>query len=93
MGDAKIAAGVVLKFLGKRTYPEKCPFTAGLTNKFSLSNVTKNFWMSGLNSHVRLLPDSYVSHVIVHIPDFPMFLKNIAPTFLGNFSSRFQNFH
>jgi hypothetical protein len=25
MGDAKIAAGDVLKFLGKLTYPEKCP--------------------------------------------------------------------
>jgi hypothetical protein len=24
MGDAKIAAGDVLKFLGKPTYPEKC---------------------------------------------------------------------
>jgi hypothetical protein len=26
MGDAKIAAGVVLKFLGKLTYPEKMPY-------------------------------------------------------------------
>jgi hypothetical protein len=29
MGDAKIAAGVVLKFLGKRTYPEKMPCPLG----------------------------------------------------------------
>jgi hypothetical protein len=46
MGVAKIAAGV-LKFLGKRTYSEKCPFAASLTNKFALPNATKNFWMSG----------------------------------------------
>jgi hypothetical protein len=38
MGDAKIAAGDVLKFLGKLTYPEKCPFAAGFTNKFSSLN-------------------------------------------------------
>jgi hypothetical protein len=48
--------------------------------------------MSGWNSHVRLLPDSCVSRVIVRMPDFSMFSKNIAPTFLGNFSLRFQNF-
>jgi len=46
MGDAKIAAGVVLKFLGKRTCPEKCPFAAASTNKFSLRNATKNFGCS-----------------------------------------------
>jgi hypothetical protein len=28
----------------------------------------------------------------VRTPDFSMFSKNIAPTFLGNFSLRFQNF-
>jgi hypothetical protein len=43
MGNAKIAAGVALKFLGKLTYPEKMPFAAGFTNKFSLPNATKNF--------------------------------------------------
>jgi hypothetical protein len=43
MGDAKIAAGGVLKFSGKRTYPEKCHFAAPFTNKFSLLNATKNF--------------------------------------------------
>jgi hypothetical protein len=43
MGNAKIAAGVALKFLGKLTYPEKMPFAAGFTNKFSLRNATKNF--------------------------------------------------
>ena len=36
MDDAKIAAGDVPKFLGKRTYPEKCPFAVTSTNKFSL---------------------------------------------------------
>jgi hypothetical protein len=30
MGDAKIAAGAALKFFGKLTYPEKCPFAAGM---------------------------------------------------------------
>jgi hypothetical protein len=44
MGDAKIAAGDVPKFLGKLTYPEKCPFAAALTNNFSLPNATKIFW-------------------------------------------------
>jgi hypothetical protein len=92
MDNAKIAAGVDLKFLGKRTYPEKCPFAAGYSNKFSLRNATKNFLMSGWTSHVRLLPDYSVSPVIVRMPDFQWFSKNIAPTFLGNFSSRFQNF-
>jgi hypothetical protein len=38
MGDAKIAAGVVLKFLGKLTYPEKTPFATASTNKFSSLN-------------------------------------------------------
>jgi hypothetical protein len=32
--STKIAAGDVLKFLGKLTYPEKYPFAAGFTNKF-----------------------------------------------------------
>jgi hypothetical protein len=68
------------------------PFAAGFTNKFSLRNATKNFWRSRWNSHVRLLPDSCVSHVIVRMPDFSMFFENIAFTFLGNFSLRFQNF-
>jgi hypothetical protein len=30
MGVAKIAAGGVLKFLSKWTYPEKCPFATAL---------------------------------------------------------------
>jgi hypothetical protein len=30
----KIAAGDVLKFLGKLTYPEKVPFDTACTNKF-----------------------------------------------------------
>jgi hypothetical protein len=90
--STKIAAGEVLKFLGKRTYSEKCPFDSGFTNKFSLRNATKNFLMSGWTSHVRLLPDYRASPVIVRTSDFSMFLKNIAPTFLDNFSLRFQNF-
>jgi hypothetical protein len=43
MDAAKIAAGDVLKFLGKLTYPEKTPFATAFANKFSLSNATKNF--------------------------------------------------
>ena len=46
MGDTKIAAGDVLKFLGKLPCPEKCPFAAGYSNKFSLRNATKDFWRS-----------------------------------------------
>jgi hypothetical protein len=38
---------------------------------------------------VHLLPDSCVSPVIVRTPDFSMVSKNIASTFLGNFSSQF----
>ena len=34
---------------------------------------------------MHLLPDSYVSHVIVRMSNFSMFSKNIAATFLGNF--------
>jgi hypothetical protein len=72
-------------FLGKQTCPEKCLSLQGCSNKFSLRNATKNFWMSGWNPHVHLLPDSCVSPVIVCMPDFSMFFENIAPTFLGNF--------
>jgi hypothetical protein len=43
MGNAKIAAGVALKFLGKLTYPEKMPFATASTNKFSLRNAAKIF--------------------------------------------------
>jgi hypothetical protein len=45
MGNAKIAAGDVLKFLGRRTYPEKYPFAAASTNKFSLPTLPR-FLMS-----------------------------------------------
>jgi hypothetical protein len=41
--------------------------------------------MSGRNSHVRLLPDSCISHANVRTQDFQCFSKNMAPTFLGNF--------
>jgi hypothetical protein len=43
MGDAKIAAGVALKFLGSGHTQKKCYFVAASTNKFSLRNATKNF--------------------------------------------------
>jgi hypothetical protein len=43
MGIDKTQLGDALKFLGKRTYPEKVPFAAGYSNKFSLLNATKNF--------------------------------------------------
>jgi hypothetical protein len=44
MGDAKIAAGVVLKFLGGgHTQKKNAFFAASSTNKFSLLNATKNF--------------------------------------------------
>jgi hypothetical protein len=46
MGNAKIAAGGYTEFLGKLTYPEKCPFAAASTNKFSLPNATKIFDVS-----------------------------------------------
>jgi hypothetical protein len=90
--STKIAAGVVLKFLGKQEYPEKCPFATASTNKFSLRNATENFWMSRWNSHSGLLPDYCIYPVIMRMPDFSMVSKNIAPTFLGNFSSQVQNF-
>ena len=55
MGNAKIAAGDVPKFLGKLTYPEKCPFAAAFTNKFSLLNATKNFFDVRLKSAFALI--------------------------------------
>jgi hypothetical protein len=45
MGVAKIAAGDVLKFLGKLTYPEKCPFAAASTNKFFVAERYQEFLM------------------------------------------------
>jgi hypothetical protein len=41
---------------------------------------------------VRVLPDSCISRVIVRMPDFSMFLKNIAATFLDNFLLKFLIF-
>jgi hypothetical protein len=43
MGNAKIAAGVALKFLGKLTYPEKVPFAAGYSNKFFIAERYQEF--------------------------------------------------
>jgi hypothetical protein len=54
------------------------PFAAGFTNKFSMLNATKNFLVSGWNSHSGLLPDSCVSHVIVHTPNFSVFFEKYS---------------
>jgi hypothetical protein len=85
MGDAKIAAGFALKFLGKLTYPEKYPFAAGFTNKFSLRNATKNFSMSQLKSHMRLLPDYRVFRVTVCATEIYKNCMCQLPIFIGKF--------
>jgi len=76
--STKIAAGVVLKFLGKQEYPEKCPFATASTNKFSLQNATENFWMSRWNSHSGLLPDYCIYPVIMRMPDFSMVFEKYS---------------
>jgi hypothetical protein len=92
MGDAKIAAGVTLKFLGKLTYPEKCPLAAAPRISFRCGTLPRIFDVRS-NLHVCLLPDSCVSHVIVRTPDFSMLCENIAATFLGIFllKKKFEN--
>jgi hypothetical protein len=87
MGNAKIAAGDVLKFLGRRTYPEKYPFAAASTNKFSLPTLPR-FLMSRWNSHVRLLPDYRVFRVTVRSTEIYKNCMFQLSTFLGNFSSK-----
>jgi hypothetical protein len=43
MSDAKIVAGVALKFLGKLTYPEKCPVRLALPYRFLGTVPCQNF--------------------------------------------------
>ena len=89
MDGAKIAAGDVLKFLGKPTYPEKCPFTAGFMNKFSLPNATKNFLMPTLKSHMRLLPDYRVFRVTVRATEIYKKIVCVnSPHFLAIFQTK-----
>jgi hypothetical protein len=62
MGSAKIAAGDVLKFLSKQTYPEKCPLAAGFTNKFLLLNDC-NFATPEIVSHYKNLKAIYSQRI------------------------------
>jgi hypothetical protein len=54
MGNAKIAAGVALKFLGKLTYPEKCPVRLALPYRFLGMVPCQNFRYAAVTSGGRL---------------------------------------
>jgi hypothetical protein len=63
MGDAKIAAEVVLKFLGKRTYPEKCPVRLAVAYRFLGTVPCQNFWYAAIASGGRLCLFQLISNM------------------------------
>jgi hypothetical protein len=54
MGDAKIAAGVALKFLGKLTYLEKCPVRLAFAYRFLGTVPCQNFRYAAMTDGGRL---------------------------------------
>jgi hypothetical protein len=86
MGDAKITAGVTLKFLGKQTYPENTLSLQHPRINFRYGTLPR-FFVFTAKSHMRILPDYRIFRVTVRATEIYKIWNANSPHFLALFAS------